>query len=1227
MNDLESLLMTIVLSDIKNAGTVKELLKDFNIYQKNKQSILLRVLVPKSLIGDQIMTQYFDTSGQMITESGVYTALKMGMVRVDEFGKKTKTDSFYLRFIKEIRTEKGEFYIYERMFPSVFTFVAGTGLNAPKIVFNLVNILNNISVDNDGVIVDEPTIISLFTTQECRVDILPSTNLDQDLPDQPGEMELLQSRVDNLLKNINSKADKDAVIYKYDLKEDLPNGVTFNKDGYKTPNVLFLNAEYDLPNMEYSTDWYVGSVLITNDRQEGETIKQIELFFYDTGVSQRTIEFNQDLSVKTIGDWSIKVDRKQNLSHAGEFLYVDKNGNINFTKALKDLITKSQGELLTEDTSSYDFSSMFNVTAKNKEEVIIDGADELKAVIKEIDFDLANGTFDFERYNGKKFTIQLPTKLSQFENDTKFITKDVDNLKNYTLTDQVGNRLTFLVDPLTYVLTVNLLNPKGEVISAGQVDLPLESMIIDGRYDNGYVYLQLQSGTEIHFSIAALISGLVPTTRKINGKSLTSDIEIFIPENLSDLIEDATHRTVTDTEKTKWNNKVDKVTGKGLSTNDYTTIEKNKLAKAVLFSEQTLTEEEKSQARSNIGAGSSGFSGRFEDLIGTDNVAKKTDLDSCLLKSGGTMTGNINLIAGKSYITNGINAILGDAGSYYFVGHPNSKPLQLRGSGERPTFYNGISNESMVLTKDLNDYWKLDGSKYLSSLTQPASNNNIAGWRHVAEFSIGKWCHISLVLAIAGRHSGNGILTIGVGNSSGSAPPTNPTINIKYYGDNSYPIYKNSWKIIYNKSTGFGNIYWRYADYGSCQIKVLSRRVDVQSTLTTYWNNGEWLTTEPVAGTNEIEVLPIFYNEEYLPLTGGTVTGSVIKSQTNGFGGFKVYNTGYEAGNTPSDQIGLGSFGMFNADGTDWYTSMQSYVYTDGRIGTRFQSRQKIKDSEATYNSAELWLYAGNDTSENKYATLNCNFFPISNNAFDLGRASNRWKNFYAYNVYAGTQITVPAPDSADNSTKVPNTSWVNNAIKKVLDNDIKTANILITQGVSPTTIRLNLATNAGSFIGGTELKLSKNFKAGSNNTLDLGDDINLNKLDCKDITISNSGVKYSVRAIKDVLAVATDTGNNPIWNVRLTEGGSTRFAEAWTTVSRDNASYGSINLTYPVVFKSVDSYMLTVTALDGTWKNWERVGAFGAGKTGVNTGSIYIHDDVAGNKTFQVYIQGEIVG
>lgn len=44
------------------------------------------------------------------------------------------------------------------------------------------------------------------------------------------------------------------------------------------------------------------------------------------------------------------------------------------------------------------------------------------------------------------------------------------------------------------------------------------------------------------------------------------------------IVEDTTHRFITDVERDIWNAKVDKQAGKGLSTNDYTTAEKNKLA-------------------------------------------------------------------------------------------------------------------------------------------------------------------------------------------------------------------------------------------------------------------------------------------------------------------------------------------------------------------------------------------------------------------------------------------------------------------------------------------------------------------------------------------------------------------------------------------------------------------------------------------------------------------------
>lgn len=47
-----------------------------------------------------------------------------------------------------------------------------------------------------------------------------------------------------------------------------------------------------------------------------------------------------------------------------------------------------------------------------------------------------------------------------------------------------------------------------------------------------------------------------------------------IPTKLSELTDDSTHRLVTDAQSKAWDGKVDKVSGKGLSTNDYTDEDK-----------------------------------------------------------------------------------------------------------------------------------------------------------------------------------------------------------------------------------------------------------------------------------------------------------------------------------------------------------------------------------------------------------------------------------------------------------------------------------------------------------------------------------------------------------------------------------------------------------------------------------------------------------------------------
>lgn len=87
-----------------------------------------------------------------------------------------------------------------------------------------------------------------------------------------------------------------------------------------------------------------------------------------------------------------------------------------------------------------------------------------------------------------------------------------------------GTSLGLSLDTSNYKLTVSLKNRKGEVLSAGMVDLPIESLIASASYKNKTLTLKLQSGDTLNINIADIVSGLVPETRTINGKTLTVDI-------------------------------------------------------------------------------------------------------------------------------------------------------------------------------------------------------------------------------------------------------------------------------------------------------------------------------------------------------------------------------------------------------------------------------------------------------------------------------------------------------------------------------------------------------------------------------------------------------------------------------------------------------------------------------------------------------------------------------
>ena len=87
-----------------------------------------------------------------------------------------------------------------------------------------------------------------------------------------------------------------------------------------------------------------------------------------------------------------------------------------------------------------------------------------------------------------------------------------------------GASIVLSLNTTTYVLTLQLKNKAGTVVSTDTVDLPIESLVVNGRYDstNKQLILVLQNGTEISIPVSDLVSGLEDTANKVTSLSDSS---------------------------------------------------------------------------------------------------------------------------------------------------------------------------------------------------------------------------------------------------------------------------------------------------------------------------------------------------------------------------------------------------------------------------------------------------------------------------------------------------------------------------------------------------------------------------------------------------------------------------------------------------------------------------------------------------------------------------------
>lgn len=143
------------------------------------------------------------------------------------------------------------------------------------------------------------------------------------------------------------------------------------------------------------------------------------------------------------------------------------------------------------------------------------------------------------------------TKILTLDKETTFLTEH-QSLEDYAKKNEVLGSANISIDPSTYVITLACKDAEGNDIGTNStVDLPLESVVVGGRYDDSTkkVILTLDNDQTVEFSVADLVDGLQNT--------ITADNKLN-----SDLVDDstATNKFVTEQEKASWTNKQDAIT-------------------------------------------------------------------------------------------------------------------------------------------------------------------------------------------------------------------------------------------------------------------------------------------------------------------------------------------------------------------------------------------------------------------------------------------------------------------------------------------------------------------------------------------------------------------------------------------------------------------------------------------------------------------------------------------
>lgn len=565
---------------LKESGSVARLEKNFAMFVGAYQNKLVDVFVPKSILYSN-------------EQSTFANAVKVGALLTATNGSQITTDSYYLNYLRDDvyfdydTNETVECSVFERLLPKEFTVYPGN----QQIVTNVV------SIDNTDA--QNPKLLQVVTSQVCELVVQNSSYIDNEEQPTVSQYDELDSRITN---NEEQIADIKA---SYSMAEDYIGKLT----GITLPTSQQLTDYVEQVEARQPKN---GDTIIFVLQVSGETDKNYKYIYTTNGWESWEIPPVEQASNGSLGlvEGTYSVGSSANTlvdiqdGQIVNIFVLDNNGTY---RNLRDFINLNETNIkdLQDTRATYDYVKDYSMPRLFNDVYFI-GAEGYQDTVPTtpesgVQFTkVTNAIGDFELFQLElepNFDYELASKNGY--NNNIFVSANVDCMAQFRLTTEykkgnadwqylnveISNDITFMAgnvqkiifnSPFSYLgeNVINLTNGDKirqtfEVVTQESIQttfsvysnevyssifyLTSQSYTSSGGGGGSSNYNDLQNKPSLNTDNS---TSLLPSANETLVGSIALH-KISKTGALADAIQDATHRTVTDTEKQVWNNKSD----------------------------------------------------------------------------------------------------------------------------------------------------------------------------------------------------------------------------------------------------------------------------------------------------------------------------------------------------------------------------------------------------------------------------------------------------------------------------------------------------------------------------------------------------------------------------------------------------------------------------------------------------------------------------------------------